>query len=154
MPTIASKVRMIRRARLLKQETLAGMAGLSVQALRSIEAGRTAAPRRRTIENIARVLCVSALDLANPTLTAQQCIRRAEEQGLIYVPPPDEAQVRESEITTCIEVHAGQIIRRPDVATSRVAVELGCVLPSGCIYEDLCQDGGCRWRHGRAPQGH
>ena len=94
MATTGNKIRAIRKARLLQQQTLADRATLSVQALRAIEAGRTATPQRETIVRLAGALCVHPLDLVNPSMSTQACLRRAEQTGLIYVPPPAQAQVR------------------------------------------------------------
>ena len=57
MATTGNKIRAIRKARLLQQQTLADSAALSVQALRAIEAGRTATPPARNH----RAACRSAL---------------------------------------------------------------------------------------------
>ena len=101
MPTTGNKIRAIRKARLLQQQILADSAALSVQALRAIEAGRTSTPRRETIVRLAGALCVHPLDLANPSLSAQACLRRAEQTGLIYVPPTAQAQIRSTRCTRC-----------------------------------------------------
>ena len=101
MATTGNKIRAIRKARLLQQQTLADSAALSVQALRAIEAGRTATPRRETIVRLAGALCVHPLDLANPSLSTQACLRRAQQTGLIYVPPPAQPQVRSTRCTRC-----------------------------------------------------
>jgi transcriptional regulator with XRE-family HTH domain len=97
MPTTGNKVRAIRKARLLKQQSLAESAALSVQALRAIEAGRTSTPRHDTIVRLAEALCVHPLDLANPSLSAQACLRKAEQTGLIYVPKPEPERTSQPE---------------------------------------------------------
>jgi transcriptional regulator with XRE-family HTH domain len=97
MPTTGNKVRAIRKARLLKQQSLAESAALSVQALRAIEAGRTSTPRHETIVRLAEALCVHPLDLANPSLSAQACLRKAEQTGLIYVPKPEPERTSQPE---------------------------------------------------------
>ena len=72
------KLLALRWARLLTQEQLACRAGISVIALRNLERGRAERPRAGTVRALARTLGVSPLDLADPTLSTAQVLRRAE----------------------------------------------------------------------------
>lgn len=81
MVEIGEKLSELRHARLLTQQELADAAEISVQALRSLEAGRVRHPRRGNVRKLADALGVAALDLADPGLSAAQVLRRAERNG-------------------------------------------------------------------------
>ena len=78
MIAFGRKLAELRHARLLTQQQLSERAGVSVQALRALEAGRAQWPRPATTRNLAKALAVDPFDLANPGLTAAQVLRRAE----------------------------------------------------------------------------
>ena len=78
MVAIGGKLAEIRHARLLTQQELADAANLSVQTIRALEGGRVQHPRRGNVKKLADALGVVPLDLADPSLTAAQVLRRAE----------------------------------------------------------------------------
>jgi transcriptional regulator with XRE-family HTH domain len=78
MVAIGGKLAEIRHARLLTQQELADAANLSVQTIRALEGGHVQHPRRANMKKLADALGVVPLDLADPSLTAAQVLRRAD----------------------------------------------------------------------------
>ena len=65
----------------MTQEELSERSGISVVGIRNLERGRSIHPRSGTIHALADALGVVPFDLADPSLTASQVLRRAERSG-------------------------------------------------------------------------
>ncbi|GAA0938874.1 transcriptional regulator AfsR [Kribbella koreensis] len=80
MPEFASVLRGFRRAAALTQEALADKAGVSVEAVRTLEGGRRRYPRTTTIEALAAALGLSEAEVAQLTEAAARPKARGANQ--------------------------------------------------------------------------